>query len=105
MTGVWRVAALSVLVCALYSTLPSIADAHPLGNFTVNHYSRVEMSGDTLAVRYVVDFAEIPSVQETRAADTNGDESAAVAQVRSDLAPAAVTSPPAPGAKPSPSPS
>jgi hypothetical protein len=38
------------------------------------------------------------------AADTNGDESAAVAQVRSDLAPAAVTSP-APGASPSPSPS
>ncbi len=50
-----------------------VAAAHPLGNFTVNHYSRIELSGDALAVRYVLDMAEIPSVQETRAADTNGD--------------------------------
>jgi ABC-type nickel/cobalt efflux system permease component RcnA len=73
MTVVWRVAAIFTLVWVLHSLLPSEVDAHPLGNFTVNHYSRVEMSGDTVAVRYVVDYAEIPSVQEARAADTDGD--------------------------------
>src|SRR5579864_7425713 len=49
------------------------AFAHPLGNFTVNHYARVELTGDALRVRYVLDLAEIPSVQETRAADTDAD--------------------------------
>src|SRR5579864_9469072 len=54
--------------------------AHPLGNFTVNHYARVELSGDSVRVRYVLDLAEVPSVQETRAADTNGDGSVSPAE-------------------------
>ncbi|HLM35707.1 MAG TPA: hypothetical protein VK278_08015 [Gaiellaceae bacterium] len=36
-----------------------VAAAHPLGNFTINHFARVEVAGDTLYVRYVVDMAEI----------------------------------------------
>src|SRR5712692_4577636 len=48
------------------------AAAHPLGNFTVNHYSRVEVRGDAVRIRYVLDLAEIPSVQEMRSADTDG---------------------------------
>lgn len=49
------------------------AAAHPLGNFTVNHYSRVEVSSDAVRIRYVLDLAEIPSVQEARSADTDGN--------------------------------
>jgi len=56
------------------------AMAHPLGNFTVNHYSRVELSGDSVRVRYVLDLAEIPSVQESRAADTDSDGSVSAAE-------------------------
>ena len=38
--------------------------AHPLGNFTINHYSRVELVGDQARVLYVLDLAEIPTFQE-----------------------------------------
>src|SRR5712692_10246290 len=45
------------------SVLPSTAFAHPLGNFTVNRYSRLEVSPDRVRIRYVVDLAEIPTFQ------------------------------------------
>jgi nickel/cobalt transporter (NicO) family protein len=40
------------------------ASAHPLGNFSVNHLSTVSISSDRVEVRYVLDQAEIPTVQE-----------------------------------------
>src|SRR3954465_6614531 len=40
------------------------AGAHPLGNFTVNRYARVELSTDVVRVYYVLDEAEIPTFQE-----------------------------------------
>ena len=45
---------------------PAAAAAHPLGNFTVNRFSRVEVSGPRLYVRYVLDLAEIPTFQAGR---------------------------------------
>ena len=42
------------------------ASAHPLGNFTVNSFVRVEVAGDRLYVRYAVDMAEIPTLQGVR---------------------------------------
>jgi ABC-type nickel/cobalt efflux system permease component RcnA len=42
---------------------PGTADAHPLGNFTVNHYAGIELAGDGVFVRYVLDLAEIPTFQ------------------------------------------
>jgi nickel/cobalt exporter len=61
-----------LLVAALLAlALCASAAAHPLGNFTVNRYSRVEPSGDRLYVLYVLDLAEIPTFQarpEVRAA-------------------------------------
>jgi nickel/cobalt exporter len=47
--------------------LAANAQAHPLGNFTVNRFSRVEVSGDRLYIRYVLDLAEIPSFQARQA--------------------------------------
>ena len=44
--------------------LPAGALAHPLGNFTINHYSRVQPSGDRIYVLYVLDMAEIPTFQD-----------------------------------------
>ena len=41
---------------------PFVASAHPLGNFTVNHLSRVTAASDALRVRYVLDLAEIPTL-------------------------------------------
>ena len=39
-------------------------DAHPLGNFSVNHLSEVSVSADRVDVRYVLDQAEIPTFQQ-----------------------------------------
>jgi nickel/cobalt transporter (NicO) family protein len=55
---------LLAVLCALVA--PSAAAAHPLGNFTVNRFSRVEVSGPRLYVRYVLDLAEIPTFQAGR---------------------------------------
>jgi nickel/cobalt exporter len=43
---------------------PGAAVAHPLGNFTVNRFSAVEVSGRDVYVHYVLDLAEIPTYQE-----------------------------------------
>src|SRR5262245_30089344 len=66
-------AGLFALVGVWFALTSQSALAIQLGNFTLNHYSRVELAGDSVRVRYVLDLAEIPSVQETRAADTNAD--------------------------------
>lgn len=60
------------LLVLLVGITPRSAAAHPLGNFTVNHYSRVTVRGDAIQIRYVLDLAEIPSVQEMRSADVDG---------------------------------
>ncbi|MEA2363434.1 MAG: nickel/cobalt transporter (NicO) family protein [Thermoleophilaceae bacterium] len=48
---------------ALSAAAPG-AQAHPLGNFSVNHLSTVSVSASHIDVRYVLDQAEIPTVQE-----------------------------------------
>lgn len=52
---------------------PREAAAHPLGNFTVNHYSRLDFSGEEAHLTYVLDFAEIPTLQQKGRLDTDGD--------------------------------
>jgi len=37
--------------------------AHPMGNFSVSHYSRIEVNGRGVEIRYVLDLAEIPTFQ------------------------------------------
>ncbi len=59
---------------------PSTADAHPLGNFTVNLYSRLELYSDVIRVHYVLDMAEIPTFQEMDAVDTDGDDTVSDAE-------------------------
>jgi nickel/cobalt transporter (NicO) family protein len=59
-----RLAVLAVAAASL--ALPALAAAHPLGNFTVNRFSRIEASGPRLYVRYVLDMAEIPTFQAGR---------------------------------------
>ena len=47
--------------------------AHPLGNFTINHYSGLSLSPGHVRVTYALDMAEIPTFQQTSAIDANGD--------------------------------
>lgn len=53
--------------------LPGIASAHPLGNFTVNHYTRIEPAGDRVRLIYVLDMAEIPTFQEKPRTDAGAE--------------------------------
>jgi len=46
--------------------------AHPLGNFTINHLTKISVVRDRIAVRYVLDMAEIPTFSTLRAASPNG---------------------------------
>jgi nickel/cobalt exporter len=57
---------LIALVAAGALAVPAAASAHPLGNFTINHFARVQVAGDRLYVRYVLDLAEIPAYQARR---------------------------------------
>jgi ABC-type nickel/cobalt efflux system permease component RcnA len=43
--------------------------AHPMGNFSVNHYSKVTIKQGSVEVLYLIDMAEIPTFQETRQFD------------------------------------
>ena len=40
-----------------------LLQAHPMGNFSVSHYSRIEVNGHGARVHYVLDLAEIPTFQ------------------------------------------
>ena len=57
----WIASPLAILAVLL---APAAAAAHPLGNFTVNHFSAVELSGGRIYVKQVLDLAEIPTFQE-----------------------------------------
>jgi nickel/cobalt exporter len=46
--------------------------AHPLGNFTINHLTRLTVTAQRVDVHYVLDMAEIPSYQAMRAATSDG---------------------------------
>jgi ABC-type nickel/cobalt efflux system permease component RcnA len=47
------------------------AAAHPLGNFSVNQYSRLEIEKSRIKIRQVLDMAEIPTFQEQANIDTD----------------------------------
>ncbi|HXG65060.1 MAG TPA: hypothetical protein VNO70_08120 [Blastocatellia bacterium] len=66
-----RVAILALVL--LMAGLSGSALAHPLGNFTINHFARIEAKPDAISIRYVIDMAEIPAFQELQAIDTDQD--------------------------------
>jgi nickel/cobalt exporter len=62
----------AVAAASLLAATP--AAAHPLGNFTINHYTGVRIEPDRVLLDHVIDMAEIPAFQERRTMiDTDGD--------------------------------
>jgi nickel/cobalt transporter (NicO) family protein len=55
---------LAALIALVALAAPASSAAHPLGNFTVNRFASVEVSGEDVFVHYVLDLAEIPTLQE-----------------------------------------
>ncbi len=75
--GMKRIA-IVVAVAVVMAVVSGITDgeraqAHPLGNFTINTYSRLDVYADVVRLRYVVDMAEIPAFQERTDLDRDGD--------------------------------
>lgn len=64
---------LSLLFPAIMFLGASVADAHPLGNFSTNHFTRIEVSADQIRLHYVIDMAEIPTFQELQRLNGNGN--------------------------------
>ena len=54
------------------------AAAHPLGNFTINHLTKLTLSNGVVRARYVLDMAEIPTFQTMRAASLTRNSTSAV---------------------------
>src|SRR5687767_6547163 len=73
-------------VAALSLVHPAPAQAHPLGNFTINRYTRLDLYSDGVRIRYVLDMAEIPAFQELPQIDTDGDGDLAPAENNAYLA-------------------
>lgn len=59
-------------VMCLIGLAAGAAFGHALGNFTINHFARLQIGDERIAVRYVVDMAEIPALQELQTADAKG---------------------------------
>ncbi len=64
----------AVLVAAIGALLvPAVAFAHPLGNFTINHYAGLEVAPTEIRLDVVIDQAEIPAFQERLRLDSDED--------------------------------
>lgn len=64
--------AVALVMAVAAAALPSPASAHPLGNYTVNRAVAIEI-GSSIAVRYVVDMAEIPAFETIDGIDADAD--------------------------------
>jgi len=69
---------IALIAAAAVMLLARPAFAHPLGNFTVNHLTRITAHGGALHVHYVLDMAEIPAFALDRSLDARGAPSDAV---------------------------
>jgi ABC-type nickel/cobalt efflux system permease component RcnA len=72
------VARLVALFLAFVCTTCVAAEAHPLGNFTSNHMTRLDVGSTSVVAHYVLDDAEIPTFSLLRSLDANGRPSSAI---------------------------
>jgi nickel/cobalt exporter len=54
----------SILAAIGLLFFPTYAFAHPMGNFSISHYSGISIGRGVLEVHYFIDMAEIPTFQE-----------------------------------------
>ena len=64
----------AALIGAVFALLlvPAVVSAHPLGNFTINHYAGVRIEPGRIDLDVVIDEAEIPTFGERQRIDTDG---------------------------------
>jgi len=81
-----RLVSVMLLGLLLLLIVPAVTWAHPLGNFTVNRYSRLELGAEQINLLYIIDMAEIPAHQERTLIDTNADKEISPAEQDAYLA-------------------
>lgn len=86
LTGADRTARLRRLGTALAAAVlallvPALAVAHPLGNFTINHFAAIRVAPEAVRLDIVIDRAEIPAFQELQRLDLDGAGALAPADV------------------------
>lgn len=80
-----RFVAIILVALSFFSLNIDSVSAHPLGNFTINHFTRIEVGNARVRVHYVVDMAEIPAFQELQAIGGKSDGSASSAELNAYL--------------------
>lgn len=48
----------------IVAAMPRVSFAHPMGNFSINHYTKIEAGERVIDIEYIIDMAEIPTFQE-----------------------------------------
>jgi nickel/cobalt transporter (NicO) family protein len=75
--GAARLVAVGGLSTLMFAALGLFAApaalAHPLGNFTVNRYTEIDLTPRHIRLTYVLDMAEIPTFEELGSIDGNRD--------------------------------
>ena len=84
MRAVRRAIAFAVLAIVV---LPAVVLAHPLGNFTINHYAGLRIEPDRVTLDVVIDQAEIPAFQARQALDANEDGEVSDAELEAGRVP------------------
>jgi nickel/cobalt exporter len=69
----WRCWAAAALAGIALLASAGMVSAHPLGNYTVNRAVAVTIGLDVVAIRYVIDMAEIPAFSEIQGIDRDGN--------------------------------
>jgi ABC-type nickel/cobalt efflux system permease component RcnA len=75
-TRFWRL----LLLIALVVIPGQQCFAHPMGNFSVNHYSKITFSKANIELQYFIDMAEIPTYQELQQYDFTPADTAGIAK-------------------------
>src|SRR5215467_857998 len=55
---------LGLLALCWLLLFPTGTSAHPMGNFSINHYAGIRVGEGFIELRYLIDMAEIPTFQE-----------------------------------------
>jgi ABC-type nickel/cobalt efflux system permease component RcnA len=81
-------AAAAVAALSVWAALPGPAAAHPLGNFTINHFAGITVAPTEVRLDIVIDMAEIPTFQERQHMDIDGDGTVSDAEAAAARGPA-----------------
>lgn len=54
----------TLAACLAVGAIPCLA--HPMGNFSINHYSKLSVGSKVVDITYLIDMAEIPTFQDMR---------------------------------------